>query len=75
MPGSVEPWIGDRDLALPDVLADVLAASNDGYAALDVPNHLMERGHTSIKTVVGYLQRNRPPPRGSGPWAPADHHD
>jgi hypothetical protein len=44
---------------------------------LDVPNYLVERGHTSmtIKTVVGYLQRNRPPLRGSGAWAPADHHD
>jgi hypothetical protein len=44
---------------------------------LDVPNYLVERGHTSmtIKTVVGYLQRNRPPLRGSGPWAPAEHDD
>jgi hypothetical protein len=64
-------------LTVADVVADVLAASTDGHAALDVPNYLVERGHTSmtIKTVVGYLQRNQPPLRGSGPWAPAEHHD
>jgi hypothetical protein len=64
-------------LTVADVVADVLAASNDGNAALDVPTYLVERGHTSttIKTVVGYLRRNRPPSRGSGRWAPAEHHD
>jgi hypothetical protein len=55
-------------LTVADVVADVLAASDDGHAALDVPNYLVERGHTSmtIKTVVGYLQRNRPTLRGLG---------
>jgi hypothetical protein len=52
-----------------DVVADVLAASNDGRAAFDVPDYLVEQGHTSmtIRSVVGYLQRNPPSPRGSGP--------
>jgi hypothetical protein len=61
-------------LTVADVVADVLAASNDGHAAFDVPDYLVERGHTSmtIKTVVGYLQRNRPLLRDSGPWAPAE---
>jgi hypothetical protein len=56
-------------LTVADVVADVLAASNDGRAAFDVPNYLVERGHTSmtIKTVVEYLRRNAPPPRSSGP--------
>jgi hypothetical protein len=41
-----------------DVVADVLAASNDGHCALYLP----ERGHTTttIKTVVDYLQPQRP---------------
>ena len=41
-------------LTVADVVADVLAASNEGDAAFDVPDYLVERGHTSmtIKTVV-----------------------
>jgi hypothetical protein len=44
-----------------DLVADVLAASHDGHAALDVPQYLLERGHTptTVATVVGYLQRHR----------------
>jgi hypothetical protein len=44
-----------------DVVADVLAASDEGDAALDVPSYLAERGHTwtTIETVVAYLQRQR----------------
>jgi hypothetical protein len=54
-------------LTVADVVADVLAASNEGHAAFDVPNYLVERGHTSmtIKTVVEYLQRDRPPLRAA----------
>ena len=54
-------------LTVADVVADVLAASNEGGAAFDVPDYLVERGHTSmtIKTVVEYLQRDRPPLRAA----------
>ena len=64
-------------LTLADVVADVLAASNHGRAAFDVPDYLVERGHTSmtIKTVVDYLQRNPAPSRGSGPRAQAQCDD
>jgi hypothetical protein len=52
-----------------DVVADVLAAGNEGHSALDVPSYLAGRGHTSttIKTVVDYLQRQRPPLDAAGP--------
>ena len=64
-------------LTVADVVADVLAASNEGHAAFDVPNYLVERGHTSmtITTVVGYLQRDQPPLRPATPHAPAKRHD
>jgi hypothetical protein len=65
-------------LTVADIVADVLAASNDGRAAaFDVPTYLLERGHTSmtIKSVVGYIERNRPPRRDSGSWAPAERYD
>jgi hypothetical protein len=60
------------DLTVADVVADVLAASNEGHSALDVPSYLVARGHTSatIKTVVDYLQRQRPPLRVVGPPGP-----
>ena len=60
-----------------DVVADVLAASNEGHAAFDVPNYLVERGHTSmtITTVVGYLQRDQPSLRPATPHTPAERHD
>lgn len=68
---------GFPGLTVADVVADVLAASNEGDAAFDVPDYLMERGHTSmtIKTVVGYLQRDQPPLRAATPDAPAKGHD
>jgi methyl coenzyme M reductase subunit C-like uncharacterized protein (methanogenesis marker protein 7) len=55
-----------------DVVADVLAASDEGHSALDVRSYLAERGHTSttIKTVVDYLQRQRPPLRAAWPSGP-----
>jgi hypothetical protein len=64
-------------LTMADVVADVLAASDDGRAAFDVPNYLVEHGHTSmtIRSVVEYLQGSRPPFRGSGPSAPAERDD
>jgi hypothetical protein len=45
-------------LTMADVVADVLAASNEGHAPFDAPSYLVERGHTSmtITTVVDYLQ-------------------
>ena len=55
-----------------DVVADVLAASNEGHSALDVPSYLAASGHTptTIKTVVGYLQRQRPSLRAVWPSDP-----
>jgi hypothetical protein len=56
-------------LTVADVVADVLAASDSGETALDVPRYLAGQGHgwQTIETVVGYLQRqdpsNRPGPR------------
>jgi hypothetical protein len=52
-----------------DIVADVLAASNEGHTALDVPGYLVEHGHTSttITTVVDYLERQPPPLRAAGP--------
>ena len=65
------------NLTVADVVADVLAASNDGRASFDVPNYLVERGHTSmtIRSIVDYLQRNRPPFPGPDPCAPAERDD
>jgi hypothetical protein len=44
-----------------ELVADVLAASHESRAALDVPHYLLERGHTptTATTIVGYLQRHR----------------
>lgn len=52
---------GHPGITVGDLVADVLAASEDGRAALDVPAYLLERGHTSttVTTVVGYLERQR----------------
>ena len=52
-----------------DVVADVLAASNEGHAAFDVAKYLLERGHTSttIKTVVAYLERGSGSPQATVP--------
>jgi hypothetical protein len=60
-----------------DVVADVLAASDEGRAPLDVPAYLAERGHTSttITTVVDYLQRQFPPLRAARPYGPTAHRD
>jgi hypothetical protein len=55
-------------LTVADVVADVLAASDEGHAPLDVPGYLTERGYswTTIETVVAYLQ-GQPPVRPAGP--------
>ena len=60
-----------------DVVADVLAASDEGRTPLDVPGYLAERGHTSttITTVVDYLQRQFPPLRAARPYGPTAHRD
>ena len=62
--GAVPDFPG---LTVADLVADVLAASNEGHAPFDVPNYLVERGHTSmtITTVVEYLQRDRSPLRAA----------
>ncbi|HEY3139893.1 MAG TPA: hypothetical protein VGJ86_02125 [Acidimicrobiales bacterium] len=46
-------------MTLADVVADVLAASDGGREALDVPGYLAAEGHgwRTIESVVGYLQR------------------
>jgi hypothetical protein len=56
-------------LTVANVVADVLAASDEGHAALDVPSYLVACGHTSttIKTVVDYLLRQRPAARAVVP--------
>jgi hypothetical protein len=61
-------------LTVADVVADVLAASNDGPASFDVPRYLAERGHSSrtIRTVREYRRRQRPALRPSGPGGPAE---
>lgn len=60
---------GVPGLSVADVVADVLAASDEGRTALDVPGCLAERGHTgsTIEIVVAYLQGQRPPVRLAGP--------
>jgi hypothetical protein len=72
--GEVPDFAG---LTVADVVADVLAASDGGHAALDVPSYLLERGHTrtTITTVVDYLQRQRPPDGAAGPPGPAECRD
>lgn len=54
-------------LTVADVVADVLAASDQGEDALDVPTYLAEQGHSwqTIETVVAYLQRQNLPDRPS----------
>jgi hypothetical protein len=54
-------------LTVADLVADVLAVTDEGHAALDVPDYLLERGHTSttITTVVDYLRRQPPPSTGA----------
>jgi hypothetical protein len=57
------------ELTVADVVADVLAASDEGHAPLDVPSYLTEHGHswTTIETVLAYLQGQRPPVGPAGP--------
>jgi len=56
-------------LTVADVVADVLAASDDGRSDLDIPAYLSDQGHNwqTVETVVAYLQRQvsaeRPLPR------------
>jgi len=56
-------------LTMADVVADVLAASDEGNAPLDVPGYLAASGYssTTIETVVAYLQGQRPPLRTALP--------
>ena len=72
--GEVPDFSG---LTVADVVADVLAASDGGHAALDVPSYLLERGHTrtTITTVVDYLQSQFPPLRAARPCGPTAHRD
>jgi hypothetical protein len=49
-------------VTLADVVADVLAASDDGHGVIDVTTYLVERGHAAatVQTVVDYLERQSP---------------
>jgi hypothetical protein len=72
--GEVRDFPG---LTVADVVADVLAANNEGPATFDVPNYLVEQGHTSmtITTVVQYLERDQPTLPAAARCAPAKRHD
>jgi hypothetical protein len=63
---------GFAGVTVADVVADVLAASDEGRVPLDVPGYLAERGHnsTTITTVVDYLQRQGAELRAAGPYGP-----
>lgn len=68
---------GLAGVTVADVVADVLAASDDGRAPLDVPGYLAGRGHTSmtITTVVDYLQNQCSPLGAARPHAPTARRD
>lgn len=55
-----QPVAGFATLTVADVVADVLAASDEGRTALDVPVYLAEQGYGwhTIETVIGYLDRH-----------------
>jgi hypothetical protein len=57
-------------LTLADVVADVLARSDEGRAVFDVSAYLADHGHgwQTIETVVAYLKRHGLHPAG-GPDA------
>lgn len=52
-------------MTVADVVADVLAATDQGQEAIDVPGYLAGQGHDweTIKTVVAYLDGQSPPDR------------
>jgi hypothetical protein len=55
-----EPVAGFPGFTLADVIAEVLAASDEGRSLLNVPAYLAEQGHDwhTIEAVVGYLHRH-----------------
>lgn len=55
-----QPVDGFSDLTIADLVADVLAASDEGRAVLDVPTYLAKQGHgwPTIQVVIGYLERH-----------------
>lgn len=57
-----QPVAGAPGLTVADVVADVLAESDEGRIALDVPDYLTNRGYPAptIDAVVGWLRRQRP---------------
>jgi hypothetical protein len=57
-----QPVAGAPGLTVADVVADVLAESDEGRIALDVPDYLANCGYTAptIDAVVGWLRRQRP---------------
>jgi hypothetical protein len=61
------PVAGFAGLTVADVVADALAASDEGRAAINVPAYLAGQGHTwrTIETVVSYLQRQELHPAGA----------
>jgi hypothetical protein len=61
-----EPVTGFPGFTVADVVAEVLAASDQGNAPLNVPAYLADQGHDwhTIEAVVGYLQRHGFHPAG-----------
>lgn len=62
-----QPVAGFAGFTVADVVAEVLAASDEGRSALNVPAYLAEQDHEwqTIEAVVGYLQRHGLHPAGA----------
>lgn len=54
-----QPVTGFAGLIVADIVAEVLAVTDEGRAMLNVPAYLAEQGHDwqTIEAVVGYLHR------------------
>jgi hypothetical protein len=61
------PVAGFAGLTVADVVADALAASDEGRLAVDVPAYLAEQGHTwpTIEAVISYFRRQGLHPAGT----------
>jgi hypothetical protein len=64
-----QPVVGFPSLTVADVVADVLAASDQGRKPLDVRGFLAAQGHGqgTVDAVVGYLHRQH---LADGPTSP-----
>jgi hypothetical protein len=61
------PVDGFAGLTVADVVADALAASDEGRVPINLPAYLAQQGHTwqTIEAVVSYLQRQDAHPAGA----------